>query len=248
MINICFGKKSKVVQKLISQPITSVFNESHIILTTNCPLFAWFPYYNETYKALVRLGILEDRPFESVHPSIHGFNILSYVVKNHFVFSEEIMQTVRERREMMGSGPCVGFHIRMGDRNSDFVEYRSFLFTKDILSFVKCSLFKEYPSAPIYIASDSNFAKGIVRNNTVDHKVFSFTQKASHSDSAFRSKKGNDIVKELFLELLTIGSCDALVGTYRSSFTFLASSFQGKVPYLVTRNSKCFLPSSLIFG
>ena len=248
MINICFGTKSKVVQKLISQPITSVFNESHIILTTNCPLFAWFPYYNETYNALVRLGFLEDRPFNSVHPSIHGFNVLSYVMKNHFVFNEEIMKTVRERRERMGKGPCVGFHIRMGDRNSDFVEYRSFLFTKDIMSFLKCSIFDQYPKASIYIASDSNFAKGIVLNNTMNHDVFSFTPKATHSDSAFKSTKGNDIVKELFVELLTLGSCDALVGTYRSSFSFLASSFQGKVPYLVTRNSKCFLPSSLHFG
>lgn len=237
------------MQKLISQPITSVFNESHIILTTNCPLFAWLPYYNETYNALVRLGFLEDRPFKSVHPSIHGFNVLSYVTRNHFVFSEEILKTVRERRERMGSNkPCVGFHIRMGDRNSDFVEYRSFLFTKDIMSFLKCSIFDLYPKASIYIASDSNFAKGIILNNTMNHEVFSFTQKATHSDSAFKSRKGNDIVKELFYELLTMGSCDALVGTYRSSFTFLASSFQGKVPYLVTRNSKCFLPSSLHFG
>ena len=82
----------------------------------------------------------------------------------------------------------------------------------------------------------------------MNHEVFSFTPKATHSDSAFKSTKGNDIVKELFVELLALGSCDALVGTYRSSFSFLASSFQGKVPYLVTRNSKCFLPSSLHFG
>lgn len=240
--------KSKVVQKLIREPITSVFNESHIVLTTNCPLFAWFPYYNETYNALVRLGILEDRPFESVHPSIHGLNILSYVMKKHFVFSDEIMKSLQERKEMMGNKPCVAFHIRMGDRNSDFREYRSFLFTRDLKKFVNCSIFEQYPDASIYIASDSNFAKGIIRNNTVNHKIYSFTEKATHSDSAFRSQEGNEIVKEIFLELLTIGTCDALVGTHRSSFTFLASSFQGKVPYLVSRHSKCFLPTALVFG
>ena len=112
----------------------------------------------------------------------------------------------------------------MGDRNSDFVEYRSFLFTKDIMSFLKCSIFDQYPKASIYIASDSNFAKGIVLNNTMNHEVFSFTPKATHSDSAFKSTKGNDIVKELFVELLTLGSCDALVGTYRSSFSFLVKT------------------------
>ena len=85
----------------------------------------------------------------------------------------------------------------MGDRNLDFVEYRSFLFTKDIMSFLKCSIFDQYPKASIYVASDSNFAKGIILNNTMNHEVFSFTPKATHSDSAFKSTKGNDIVSRM---------------------------------------------------
>ena len=79
----------------------------------------------------------------------------------------------------------------MGDRNSDFVEYRSFLFTKDIMSFLKCSIFDQYPKASIYIASDSNFAKGIVLNNTMNHDVFSFTPKATQVVGEWRETCGN---------------------------------------------------------
>ena len=247
MPNICFTKKSKVVQKLMVSPITRVFNADHIILSTNCPLFAWMLYNNETYSEIVRLGLLDDRPFESFSPSVHGFRLLSNIVRKHFIMNDDIRTAVQERRRIIGNDTCVAFHIRMGDKQSDFKEYRSFIFSGDIHAFSNCKVFQQYPNATIFVSSDSSFAKSVVLKDNSQRRVVTFSEKAQHSFSAVRSGKGRAVIHNLLVDIMTIASCDIVIGTYKSSFSLLAAAFQGNPPYWVARRSKCFLPDRIVY-
>ena len=226
--------------------IPSIFTKPYIIIKTNCPLFAWLPYNNNTYQSLVRLGMLEDKPFESAHPAIHGYNVLSYVMRNHFIFTYDFMNRVHRRKKDLQDGNCISFHMRMGDRKSDFKESRSFIYEDDLLSFIKWPVVNENVGVPIFVSSDSSYAKEIIMNNTRNHRVVTYHQRAIHSGT-FSFGKGLNSTINTFLDLVTLGSCKEFVGTYASTFSILAASFTGKVPYLVTRNSSCFKPNDYFY-
>ena len=244
--NWCFTGSSDAVKNLKAFEISSIFTSPYVVIKTNCPLFAWLPYNNNTYQALVRLGILENRPYESAHPSVHGYYVLSYVMKNHFIFNDDFMERVNNRRKILQDGNCISFHMRMGDKKSDFKETRSFIYESDIMSFINCSVVRESPSTPIFVSSDSSYAKEILMNNTQNYRVITYYQKAVHSGS-FSFGKGINSTVDTFLDLVTLGSCKEFVGTYASTFSILAASFTGKLPYFVTRNSSCFKPTDYFF-
>ena len=244
--NLCFTGSSDAVKNMKVYDIPSIFTKPYIIFKSNCPLFAWLPYNNNTYQALIRLGMLEDKPYESAHPAIHGYNVLSYVMRNHFIFSEDFMNRVNRRKKNLQDGNCISFHMRMGDKKSDFKETRAFIYENDLLSFIKCPVVNENVDVPIFVSSDSSYAKEIIMNNTKNHRVVTYHKKAIHS-GGFSFGKGLNSTINTFLDLVTLGSCKEFVGTYASTFSILAASFTGKLPYFVTRNSSCFKPTDYFY-
>ena len=134
----------------------------------------------------------------------------------------------------------------MGSQKSDFFESRNFIFESDLTSFIDCPILRNHSQVPIYVSSDSSYVKDIIRNMAHTRKVISFSSKANHSD---RISAINNFQKfsEPFLELLLLGHCNELIGTFGSTFSVLAASTNGKLPYLVPRNSSCFLPSGYFY-
>lgn len=244
--NSCFGEKLFFVQKLIHNPIINVFNDSYIVIQTNCPLFNWLTYNKDNYNSLIRLGILKARNFESSHPAIHGFNVLSNIMKKHIVFNSEFLNAVNIKRQIIGHSKCISMHIRMGNYKSDFRDGRIFLFDNDVLSFVDCPIIKKYSKVPIFLTSDSRYAKNLIVNNTHGYRVIWSSQKVIHTshvsfDNNFMGAYSS------FLDLVTLGSCNELIGTSGSTFTILAASLVGKLPYLVGQNSSCELPKEYFY-
>lgn len=244
--NICFTKKSVFVRKLMITDISHLLTNRYIVIKTNCPLFVWLVYNKRNYQTLVNLGFLEDKPFESANPAIHGFNLLSYVMKNHVIFNQKLVNTVKDRMKELDNGNCISIHARMGDMKSDFKENRKFLTNNDLLKFTNCFIISRYVHTPIFLSSDSSFAKSIIVRKMKSHKVVSFSKKAIHSKRMSFTLENKGAV-ETFLDLMTLGSCKELIGTYGSTFTILASSLIGKLPYLVSRQSVCKLPTNYFY-
>ena len=88
LYNGCFIDKPFMIQQLINNPINKVFNDTYIVIQTNCPLFNWLSYNRDNYYSLIRLGILKNGSFESSHPAIHGFNVLSNIMKSIYYSTE----------------------------------------------------------------------------------------------------------------------------------------------------------------
>ena len=198
------------------------------------------------YQALVQLGFLENKPFESAHPAIHGFHVFSYVMKNHIKFTQQFLNAVKDRSNKIGGKNCISFHVRMGDLKSDFKEKRCFLHESDLTSFAKCSIVSINPEMPIFISSDSSYAKSIINQTTNGHQMISFTKRASYTSNLSFEKSYNSIY-QTFLDLVTLGSCSELVGTYGSTFSILAASLIGKLPYLIAPNSTCEIPEDYFY-
>ena len=246
LYNGCFGEKPLLVQQLIHNPIINVFNDSYIVIQTNCPLFNWLTYNKDNYHSLIRLGILKDKKFESSHPAIHGFNVLSNIMRKHIVFNREFSNAVNDRSQIIGHSKCISIHIRMGNYKSDFRDGRIFLFESDVLSFIDCPILKKYSNAPIFLTSDSRYAKSLFINNTRGHRVISSSKRVFHTSGVSFNK--NFIgTYGAFLDLVTLGTCSELIGTKRSTFTILAASLMGKLPYLVGKNSSCDLPKAYFY-
>ena len=243
-VDTCFSKDSIIAQYLMQHPINTLFKRRFIRITTNCPLFAWMTYNNQTYNSLVRLGFLKNEPFNSAHSGVYGFHVLSYVMKNHFVFSKQFLEKVGARRKAIGEGKCIGFHMRMGNTISDFKDTHQFLLNSIIPSFGNCSIVSKLKNATIFVSSDSNSAVQKIKNMLPNRKVVSFHRKAAHTGNIDFPKKENMDLSNTLLDLATLGICDELVGTKSSTFTILASSLIGKLPYLVSRKSNCFIPPS----
>ena len=96
--------------------------------------------------------------------------------------------------------------------------------------------------AVLFVASDSTEAKNVIRANT-RHVVITVSSKARHSNGSMGLKKNIDILAESFADMLTVGSCDYVVGTWRSTFSVVAAAFQGRIPYFVARRKACFQPT-----
>ena len=244
--NGCFIEKPFLVQQLINNPINKVFNDTYIVIQTNCPLFNWLAYNKDNYYSLIRLGILKDGNYESSHPAIHGFNVLSNIMKKHIVFNREFVNAVNDRRKFIGNSKCISMHIRMGNYKSDFNDGRIFLYENDVMSFIDCPILKKNSKDPILLTSDSRYAKNLIVSNTRDHRVIASSKKVIHTshvsfDNNFLGTYG------AFLDLVTLSTCNELIGTSGSTFSILAASLMGKLPYLVGKNSSCELPKAYFY-
>ena len=244
--NYCFSNGSDIARNIINVDIHSVFASPYLIIQTNCPLFTWLTYNKKTYEALIRLGILENKPFESAHPAVYGFQVLSYVMRKHVRISSILLSKLNMRKKDLQNGNCISFHVRMGDSKSDFQEKRYFIDVTDLMSFSHCQVVNDNPRYSIFLSSDSSYAKSIIINNTSHRKFISYDKKAIHSTISSFSLASESTETSL-LDILTLGSCKELVGTYSSTFSILAASLIGKVPYLVARNKSCFVPQDYFY-
>ena len=244
--NSCFKPSSDIGKMFMNSNISTLFPDRVLLVKTNCPLFALLAYNKDNYQQLVKLGILDNKPYESSHPAIHGFQVLSYVMRNLIVYNKDFIKILNERKYTIGMTNCIGFHIRMGNKKSDFQETRNFIFDSDIESFSNCPRVTHNNHIPIFVASDSSYVKSIIKNKLKDHKVLYYTSTVRHSES-ISFDKNFQLFNETFLELLSLSQCNDMIGTYGSTYSILAASLNGKLPYLVTRNSKCFLPQEYFY-
>ncbi|OAO14847.1 LIM-type zinc finger-containing protein [Blastocystis sp. ATCC 50177/Nand II] len=160
---------------------------------------------------------------------------MSTIVRRKLVINREIEIAVDKRFEVIGSGPVVGFHIRKGDRQSDFKETRNFLYNGDVKQFMLCSVFASVPDASIFIASDSSNAKYSLVKEYPNRRIIVFNVTAEHTYSAVRNEWGRQRLQTMFVDMMTLARCTFIVGTYKSSFSTLAAAFQGHIPFYVTR-------------
>ena len=242
MVNWCYRRDAGIAVRLRKESLSSIFNDPSFALSTNCPLFSWLLYNEENYNTLVKLGLLEDIPYKSRDPRAHSFYLMSNIFKRHLTVSPLIQEVVENRIRRYRNSTLVGFHIRKGDRHSDFKETRDFIFGEDVYQFVRCSIVQSHPNAVLFVASDSTEAKNVIRANT-RHVVITVSSKARHSNGSMGLKKNIDILAESFADMLTVGSCDYVVGTWRSTFSVVAAAFQGRIPYFVARRKACFQPT-----
>ena len=210
-------------------------------------MFYWILFNEDNYNACVRSGLLENIPFKERSPKTNAFLLMSNIIHRFIRVSPLIQDQVNNRIRSMGNQTTIGFHIRKGDRHSDFHETRQFLLDTDVKSFSHCSIVNSHPKAVLFVASDSSEAKQKVIATTT-RRVFTSSKRARHSNAAMRKEKNVGILFDSFIDLLTVASCDYMVGTWKSSFSVVAGAFQGKVPYFVTRMSKCFQPETVSYS
>lgn len=167
-------------------------------------------------------------------------------MKKYIVFNREFLNGVNDRRKIIGQSKCISMHIRMGNYKSDFNDGRIFLFENDVISFIDCPILKNYSKAPILLTSDSIYAKNLIVNNTHNHRVITSSKKVIHTSHI--SFDNNFLgTYSAFLDMVTLGTCNELIGTSGSTFTILAASLMGKLPYLVGKNSSCELPKTYFY-
>lgn len=246
--NTCFRDKTPFVNKLKNETIQSLFNHTHMCISSNCPLYSWMLYNEETYHQIVKLGLLPDIPYSQLEPSIHGFNLLSNVLRRYFIPKEHIQESVRKQTSFINkNNTSVAFHIRKGDKKSDFKESRYFLYGKDVTSFSTCPLFDTIENPLIFVASDSTEAKKQVVDDNPSRKVVVSSAVAHHSYSAVRKESSKHVLDNVLVDMLSLASCDYLIGTWKSTYSIIAGAFQGHLPYFVTRGQKCFIPKRIQF-
>ena len=60
-------------------------------------------------------------------------------------------------------------------------------------------------------------------------------------------EKSKHYLDDVLVDMLSLASCDYIIGTWRSSYSLLAAAFQGHIPYYVSRNTPCFIPKRIMF-
>lgn len=248
--NICYFDNTPLVNRIKNESIQSIFNDTHICITSNCPLYHWIVYNEENYHKLVKLGLLPDIPYSQYEPSIHGFYLLSNIVRKHLIPKEYIQQLVKIRTKEFANNKeytSVAFHIRKGDGRADFKESRIFLYGGDVTSFSTCSLFDTIKNPLIFVASDSTEAKRKVISDNPKRKVVVSSAIAKHSKLAVRKDSNKHVLDNVLVDMLSLASCDYLIGTWKSTYSMIAGAFQGRLPYFVPRGQKCFIPKKFVF-
>lgn len=207
----------------------------------------WMLYNEQTYHQVVQLGLLPEEPFSQTDPTLRGFALLSTVLRNHFIPHERILAAVKNRTKEFAGYTTVGFHIRKGDKHSDFKESRNFIYNGDVSSFSSCEVFSKVSNPLIFVASDSTEAKKQVELDNPTRKVIISSAVAQHTYSAVRKEGIKHLLDDVLIDMLTLASCDYVIGTWKSSYSILAGAFQGHLPYFVSRNKRCFIPKRVLF-
>lgn len=245
--NICFRNNTPLVRLLRIYPLPSVINGTHIIVSSNCPLFMWMLYNEDTYNMVVSLGLLPKEPFYKRDASLRGFDLLSKVLRTYFIPKQHIQDRVNELVKDFRGYTTVGFHIRKADRTSDVKESRRFLFHNDVSAFSTCEVFTTLHNPLIFVASDSTEAKQQVEKENPTRKVITSSIVAHHTYFAVRKEKSKHYLDDVLVDMLSLASCDYIIGTWKSTYSLLAAAFQGHIPYYVSRNSRCFIPKRIMF-
>ena len=171
------------------------------------------------------------------------FQVYSTILNRYFQFNKYAVQKVEQMLSRFRNRYLVGFHIRMGDAESDFKEGVHFLYKSDIARFVNCCYIDRSQDPVFYVASDSSAAKAIIKMHAKNTVFQNAT--AVHSRGEIRRRHGTSGLQGVLVDILFLSKCHVIVGTKGSSFTYLAAAFQGHYPYYVTRNTDCYCPQHL---
>ena len=248
--NNCFSTKSSLVNRLISNSIKSVFDTKDIYLSTNCPLFLFMIQNEENRKVLHSLGLLDESTSNPPRYDHEAFFLYSYFLRNHLILSKSMRTSIDDRLAIRGNRKLLCMHIRCGIPLADFPDQASFLNRKDIHTFHSCqNHFNWSNNALILVASDSSRAKMMIRNYNPRKEVIWWVNKTSHTMTRHSKYTSRSVVESSVLDLFSLASCDALIGTFRSTYSLTAAALIGEVPYLVSRrSSSCAIPNVINFG
>lgn len=194
----------------------------------------------------MQIGVFNTSDY-SQHPSILGFRLFSFVVRNHMAINKRIINRVSALLSPYSGRPFVGLHLRMSNRLSDFREKyicENFLYDNDVDAIQECKYINYQQQPVIYVASDSSIVKekiNVMLNTTVImHNATSF-----HTDHKMSSDNKRLAYESVLYDIVVLSKCDVLIVTKGSSLSYLAAAYQGSVPYYVSRNKTCYYPHSL---
>ena len=232
-----------MTKQFINNPIESIFNDTLINFCSNCPLFEWLILNNHTYPRLVKLGLIEDLPYNTIHYSTNSFYLLSKVLRNHFSITSELKNYIDDNIGYNWEPKNrIGIHIRKGDPKSDLKESRMFLLDSDISSFLSCPVLKQFKNLTLYLASDSTIAKNTFKrlnSKMGNYPILASRSKAQHT-SVYSTPIGpTETLYTSVADMMSLAQSEYVIGTQYSTYSVVAAAFQGKLPYLVKKQGGC---------
>ena len=197
---------------------------------------------SDAYNAITSLKLVNATNDLGADTSI-VFQLYSIILNRYFQFNARAKEEVENLLSEYRNRYLVGFHIRMGDTESDFKETVHFVYKSDIIRFVNCSFIDQTRDPVFYVASDSSMAKEVIRmhaNNTVYQNT-----SAIHSRGEIWMGRAASGLQGVLVDIMVLAKCQFIVGTKGSSLTYLAAALHGHYPYYVTRNTDCYSPKTL---
>ena len=215
-------------KSLASKDLESFFPNRETVISSFCPLFAWIVNNDNNYYKLIDLGLLEQKD-QSVPIYLRGFTVLSVVLNRQVIFSKSITNKVRGTIRRYSGSSITGANIDL----SNPLDYSSnLLSTSDISSFPLCPVYSNSSTIFLFTHSISikrRLSRSLLRQNMI---IFIIPQ---DNFADYQSK---------LTDLLVLGSCDNIVGTFGLPFSIIAGALQGNVPFLVQKNNYCKLPET----
>ena len=212
------------------------------VISTLFPLSDTFFNDRDAYSTVVSLKLVNASSDMGADTSI-VFQLYSIILNRYFQFNAHVKEEVENLLSEYKNRYLIGFHIRMGDTESDFKETVHFIYKSDIIRFVNCSFIDQKRDPVIYVASDSSVAKAVIRM----HAKNTVYQNATAAHSGREIWKGH-VASGLYgvlVDIMALAKCQFIIGTKRSSLTYLAAALHGHYPYYVTRNTDCYSPKTL---
>ena len=168
-----------------------------------------------------------------------------YLIYSTTIFSKDVTSVVNKNRNAWKNRPSVGMHIRKG-KSKEFRDRGEFLYYSDVNGFVNCNLFKNLSNPVVYVASDSTEMKQNIMKSKRSFSVVTSQVHASHSSPILLNQKSK-VIGDVLIDVLTVASCDYVIGTWGSTLSIMAAAFQGNIPYLVGKNQSCFLSNVIVY-
>ena len=209
------------------------------VISTLYPMSDAFFDDSDAHNAITSLKLVNDT---GTSASI-VFQLYSLILNRYFQFNARVREEVESLLSEYKNRYLIGFHIRMGDTESDFKETVHFIYKSDIIRFVNCSFIDQKRDPVFYVASDSSMAKAVIRM----HAKNAVYQNATAAHSGREIWKGH-VASGLYgvlVDIMALAKCQFIIGTKGSSLTYLAAALHGHYPYYVTRNTDCYSPKTL---
>lgn len=247
--NKCFSTKSKLVQSLSRDPVSSLFKKSKMRISTNCPLFAPIVENPKNHQLLVDLGFLSPKDLKPSLANQNAFSFYSQFLRQYVAPTAVIRSEVQNRLSSRKNRTLLCMHLRCGVPLADFKDQASFLGLRDISKFRACRKRLLRNGTTTIITSDSTRAKKMIRNYRPGDDIVWFDDPAVHTMTRHAQRTKAAAVQSVAADLFTLASCDQFIGTYRSSFSVAASAMIGRKPFLVQPLAKqCKIPKTIRFG